>query len=150
ASTAMTPAPVAPPPRTVTDILAILDQAPGTDTQIALRDLADASPPSAGADALADFYLKRGLAAGRIGRAKQELDDLNKAAEYLRQTVSPTLWIYRILAVAEERDGNYFRYLRYLRRSSWSFPYSAYKDADRSYFGDGGGVVWPLTRLAIG
>src|SRR5262245_42291233 len=117
ASTAMRPAPFAPPPRTVTDILAILDQAPGTDTQIALRDLADASPPSAGVDALADFYVERGLAAGRIGRARQELDDLHKATEYFLQTVSPVEWIYRILGQAEERDGNYFRYLRYLRMS---------------------------------
>src|SRR5215470_16361147 len=109
---AMRPAPFAPPPRTVTDILAILDQAPGADTQIALRNLADASPPSARADALVDFYLQRGLAAGRIGRAKQELDDLNKATKYLLQTVAPVDWIYRILALAEERDGNYFRYLR--------------------------------------
>src|SRR5262245_50752268 len=115
ASAAMKDAPFAPPPRTVTDIITILDQQPAADSHIGLRDVADASPPSAGGGALADFYLERGLAAGRIGRAKQELDDLNKATEYRLQTVSPVYWIYRVLALAEERDGNYFRYLRDLR-----------------------------------
>src|SRR2546426_7454766 len=66
ASAAMTHRPLAPPPRTITDLSAILDQQPPADSQIALRDLADASPPSARVDALADFYLERGLAAGRI------------------------------------------------------------------------------------
>src|SRR5262249_44332091 len=86
ASAAMTNAPFVPPPRTVSDVIGILDRQPITDSSVALRDLADASPPSARVDALADFYLERGLAAGRIGRAKQELDDLNKATEYLLQT----------------------------------------------------------------
>jgi CHAT domain-containing protein len=124
-------APIAPPPRTVTEIIGILDRQ-GTDTPIA--HLADASPPSsARVDALADFYVERGLAAGRIGRARQELDDLHKATEYFLQTVSPVEWIYRILALAEERDGNYFRYLRYLgmsMRGPWS--------------------VWQNDQLAIG
>src|SRR5215468_1816802 len=145
---AMRPAPFAPPPRTVTDILAILDQQQGANSQIALRDLADAPPPPAGADALADFYRKRGLAAGRIGRAKQELDDLNKATEYLLQTLSPVYWIYPFLALAEERDGNYFRYLRYLRMSGET-------SALRRYFPGYGGITvgplaWPDTRLALG
>jgi len=43
ASAAMTHTPLAPPPRTITDIIAILDQQPKTDSQIALRDLADAT-----------------------------------------------------------------------------------------------------------
>src|SRR4029453_7253540 len=79
----------------ITDIIAILDQQPRADSKIALRDVANASPPSARVETLADFYLERGLAAGRIGRAKQELDDLNKATEYLLQTLSPVASIYR-------------------------------------------------------
>src|SRR4029453_6501800 len=108
ASGAMKKTPFAPPPRSVSDLTAILAQPQGADSQVALRELADASPPSARVEALADFYLERGLAPGRIGRASQELDDLNKATEYFLQTVSPIKWMYRILALAEERDGNYF------------------------------------------
>jgi CHAT domain-containing protein len=140
ASTAMTHVPFAPPPRTVTDIIGILDQQQGPDSQVALRKLADASPPPGRVEALADFYLERGLAAGRIGRARQELDDLNKATEYFLQTVSPVDWIYRTLALAEERDGNYFRYLRYLRMSMEA----------RIVRGSGGSLLWPNSRLAIG
>jgi tetratricopeptide (TPR) repeat protein len=142
ASAAMTHTPLAPPPRTITDIIAILDQQPRTDSQIALRDVADASPPSARVETLADFYLKRGLAAGRIGRAKQELDDLNKATAYLLQTQSPVESIYRTLALAEERNGNYFRYLRYLRMSREAFTIPRrYGNATEH---------WPNARLAIG
>jgi CHAT domain-containing protein len=117
ASAAMTHTPLAPPPRTITDIIAILDQQPKTDSQIALRDLADASPPSARIDTLADFHRERGLAAGRIGRAKQEIDDLTKSSEYFLQTVSPVSRIYFELALAEERGGNFFRHIRYLQKS---------------------------------
>jgi CHAT domain-containing protein len=131
--------PLAPTPRTATDIIRILDQQPGVNSEIALRDLADESTPSAGTDALADFYLRRGLAAGRIGRAKQELDDLNKATEYLLQTFSPAGLNYRFLALAEERDGNYFRYLRYLTRSREVPP-----------FQPRGLTAWTNARLAIG
>src|SRR5262245_36023222 len=76
ASAAMTNAQFVPPPRTVSDIIGILDRQRGADSPIALRDLADASPPPSRVDVLADFYRERGLAAGRIGRAKQEIDDL--------------------------------------------------------------------------
>jgi tetratricopeptide (TPR) repeat protein len=117
ASAALTHTPLAPTPRTITDIIAILDQQPRTDSQIALRDLADASPPSARVDTLADFYRERGLAAGRIGRAKQEIDDLTKSSEYFLQTVSPVSRIYFELALAEERGGNFFRHIRYLQKS---------------------------------
>src|SRR5262245_59296053 len=138
----MTHTPLAPPPRTITDIIAILDQQPRADSQMALRDLADASPPSARVDTLADFYLERGLAAGRIGRAKQELDDLNKATEYVLQTQSPVESFYRALAVAEERNGNYFRYLRYLPMSG---PRRSNAPRPLSWQG-----WWPNARLAIG
>src|SRR5262245_65275712 len=113
----MTHTPLAPPPRTITDIIAILDQQPRADSQIALRDLADASPPSARVETLADFYRERGLAAGRIGRAKQEIDDLTKASDYFLQTMSPVYRIYFELALAEERGGNFFRHIRYLQKS---------------------------------
>jgi hypothetical protein len=141
ASAAMQDEPFAPPPRTVTDIIAILNQQQGTDTQSGLRDVADASPPSAGAGALADFYLERGLAAGRIGRARQEIDDLNKATEYLLQTVSPVDWNYGVLALAEERGGSYFRYRRYLQMSLEVFTLVRVKNSR-------GPLIWLNANLA--
>src|SRR5215813_4728909 len=113
----MTNAQFVPPPRTVSDIIGILDRQRGADSPIALRDLADASPPPSRVDVLADFYRERGLAAGRIGRAKQEIDDLTKSSEYFLQTVSPVSRIYFELALAEERGGNFFRHIRYLQKS---------------------------------
>src|SRR5262249_62177417 len=56
ASPAARPAPFAPPPPTVTDILAILHQQQGAHSQIALRGLADAPPPPPGAAAPADLF----------------------------------------------------------------------------------------------
>ena len=114
ASAALTYAPVAPPPRTVTEIIGLLDQRQHDDSEGVFRCLAEAAPPSGGVDSLAGFYLERGLAAGRIGCAKQEIDDLTRASEYFLRSVSPVYSIYYSLALAEERGGNFFRHLRYL------------------------------------
>ena len=107
--------PATPPPRPVSDIIGLLDQRQLGDPESALQRVADATPPSAGVDALATFYLERGLAAGRIGRAKQEIDDLTRASEYFSQTVSPVYFVHDRLATAEERGGNIFHHIRYLR-----------------------------------
>src|SRR5262249_43749577 len=58
--------PVTSAPRTVNDIINVLDQRQHDDAENVFRRLAEAAPPSAGVDALAGFYLDRGLAAGRI------------------------------------------------------------------------------------
>ena len=74
-----------PPPRTIKDITAILDQQKLADPEAArqTRDLADQAPPdTTNPGALADFYYRRGLAARDIGRAKQAIADLTQAAEY--------------------------------------------------------------------
>src|SRR4030095_7382267 len=78
-----------PPPRTINDITAILDQQRRTTPDVAARAQADKVPPGTTDPAmLARFYFKRGLAAGEIGRTKQEIDDLTKAWEHVQPGAS--------------------------------------------------------------
>ena len=69
----------APPPRTIKDVRSLL--------RLALdpyRVEGDLSPPSGQTDSatLARFHLARGRAARRMGRIRQAIDDLTRAAEY--------------------------------------------------------------------
>ncbi|MEJ0070852.1 MAG: tetratricopeptide repeat protein [Pseudomonadota bacterium] len=70
-----------PPPRTIKDITAILDQQKPDPAQAAVAQAAaDAEPPNGlSKDNLADFYFRRGTAAGRIGRLIQRRDDMREA-----------------------------------------------------------------------
>src|SRR5437762_3288377 len=71
-----------PPPRTIDDITAILDQQPRANPAAAerARARADAAPPSTDDElTLRGFYYRRGLAASNIGRMQQAIDDLTKA-----------------------------------------------------------------------
>ena len=138
-------APVPPRPRTVTDIIGLLDQRKPDDSESALRRLAEEPPPGARLEDLADFYRQRGLAAGRIGRAKQEIDDLTRASEYLLQTVSPVSSVYWPLALAEERGGNFFHHLQYLRKIYQPDVLHTYTSNDLN----SGRSTWPNALLAI-
>src|SRR3989304_5560146 len=74
-----------PPPRTIEDVTAILDQQKRADPKAAeaARAKADQPPPhTTDPNALVSFYFQRGLAAGVIGRAKQEIEDLTTALSY--------------------------------------------------------------------
>jgi CHAT domain-containing protein len=75
-----------PPPRTIADITAILDQQkPDPGKAEAARRAADSQPDTTLTGVgLAQFYFIRGNAAGDIGRIQQRVDDLSKAAEILR------------------------------------------------------------------
>ena len=88
---AQTPAVFVPPPRTISDITAILDkQKPDPARRAAATAAADAQPPVSGSNAeIAEFYYKRGLAAAEIGRAQQRVDDIKKAYELGRQANLP-------------------------------------------------------------
>ena len=73
-----------PPPRTIDDITAVLEGYKRADVLAAERDraLADAAPPAGlEGSALVEFYEERGMAAGRIGRVRQQIDDHTKAVE---------------------------------------------------------------------
>jgi CHAT domain-containing protein len=76
------------PPRTITDITAILDQQkPDPAKADANRAAADREPPSgAGAAELARFYYTRGLAARELGRTRQLVADLRQAAQLGRES----------------------------------------------------------------
>src|SRR5262245_8484014 len=73
-----------PPPRTVADVTAILEQDRDLDSEVVAeaRALVDQPPPdTSDRETLADFYYQRGLAAGAVS-IPQWIDDLSRAAEY--------------------------------------------------------------------
>ena len=110
-----------PPPRTINDIMAILESQERADPAAAIRarEKADAEPPASSDPAtLADFYFGRGLAAREIGRARQEIDDLTKASQYARSTFSSSLHeILSELANAHLTGGRLSAYLAFKRRA---------------------------------
>lgn len=99
-----------PPPKTINDITAILDQQKRADPTAAKRArvaMQAKSPAGLSGIELGLFYWDRGVAAGEAGRSRQEIADLKMANELLatanadrRQTL---LWK---LALAETFGGN--------------------------------------------
>jgi CHAT domain-containing protein len=103
---------VVPPPRTINDITAILDQQKSDPNKtIALREAADSTPPSGAEGAeLAAFYQRRGLAARDLGRTRQRIDDLRQSWRLARPSVDRDPFLTRYLqnlAAAEEAIGNW-------------------------------------------
>ena len=102
---------IAPPPRRIGDITAILDEYELTDPEHARRDevAADAAVPAGldGAERI-DFLRLRGLAAGRIGRVGQQLSDLAEAVRLALEGHYPdkSRLLYD-LSHAEARSGNW-------------------------------------------
>jgi CHAT domain-containing protein len=78
------PATFVAPPRTITDITAILDSEKPDGAKIAkLNAEADAAVPSNfSAAELANFYYKRGNARSTLGRLSDAIDDAKKALEF--------------------------------------------------------------------
>ena len=106
-----------PPPRTISDITAILDEQPLADPEAAAkaRSAADAEPPP-GIDGIARawFFWRRGVAAGRIGKIGQQLDDLKEAARLPRgANRNYRLDILWNLLSAEQRAGHYADVVRH-------------------------------------
>ena len=113
-----------PPPRTINDITAILDQQKLADPEAAAkaRALADQPLPKTTDPAiLADFYFQRGMAAREIGRAKQEIDDLGKALEWAERaggrSQTPYDEIVFELAAAEVSSGNFSDAITHLQKA---------------------------------
>ncbi len=117
-----------PPPRTINDITAILDQQKLADPEAAAkaRAKADQPPPdTTGAATLANFYYERGLAAREIGRGRQEVEDLKKAAEFAaRGAEASEHEILFELGVAEVYTGSYSRAIEYVRQAVPKVPYN--------------------------
>ena len=120
-STAFSGASFAPPPRTITDIEAMLDQQARTTPEVALRRRADGQPPNTtDRTALARFYFNRGTT-NRDSR--RGIDDLIKALEYWRPGDSLARYdILNELALVELRLGNCSRHLEYRKKAIEAVP----------------------------
>ena len=109
------------PPRTIKDITAILHQQPLADPE-AIKKLQEeaALEPPVGADrkTLAQFYLKRGTAARKIGNTLQRLADLKEAARLSGdnhwETKNQIFWG---LGLAENDAGNIRSSIRNFERA---------------------------------
>jgi Tetratricopeptide repeat len=124
-----------PPPRTIADITAILDQQKRADPDVTARARAqaDAAPPAtANPSELSRFYYQRALSARAIGRSKQEIEDLRQALANVR----PTFKILQDLSKAENRGG-YVR--RAIQSSEQAIALVPYSDRTRT--------MGPLSRL---
>ncbi len=103
------------PPRTITDITAVLDQYkpdPAKAAEAKTRAEAQPAPGLAGGE-LAQFYYRRGLAAGEIGRLPQQVEDLRRAVELGSQGGTDISFMLQQLAHAEYLAGNAASAIRY-------------------------------------
>ena len=102
----------APPPRTISDITAVLDQEKPDATRLAAEKIkADTTPPAglSGAEA-AQFYAERGSGASAIGRADQSVADFGEAVQIIRpiRDTYPDKYneYVNFLASAEQKFGH--------------------------------------------
>lgn len=104
-----------PPPRSISDITAILDQQKRDKPEVVAeaRQRADQPlPDSHDGAALARFYYQRGSAALTIGRSGQAIDDLTLAAQHVAQVPEARALEMQIrwsLYNAEIQAGSYVR-----------------------------------------
>ena len=130
--------PFVPPPRTIHDITAILDQQKLADPEAAARARAKADekpPDTTSAAALANFYSARGLAARDIGRGRQEIEDLKKAAEFAARGAEQSEHeILFELGVAEVYAGSYSRAIEYVRQAIPKVPFNRRGAAIRMHY----------------
>ena len=80
--------PFVPPPRTIDDIVTILEQQQRINPEAVAKAqaLVDAPPPATSdEESLATFFHERAAAARELGRFAQEIDDLSRAAAYARR-----------------------------------------------------------------
>lgn len=98
------PAGFVAPPRTITDITAILDsEKPDLKTIEELKADADSNPTGKESrEDLAQFYFDRGNARAQLGRLADTLTDANKAIEVGRGAVTP-LMMGRLIALAAQQ-----------------------------------------------
>lgn len=110
-----------PPPRSIHDITAILDEQKLDNPEAAAhaRARADQPPPKAADPAtLAEFYYQRGLAAREIGRTRQEMEDVAQAAHLSRRPE-----ILSELGRAYLVGGNLSRALEHFRQAIQQIPH---------------------------
>ena len=107
--------PYSPPPRSVDDVLAVLEQYKPDPAAIekARRTAAQEPPSNASPRELSIFFHKRGRAALELGNLAQEISDYRKALDYDPPNqaveaggVGAKVWILQDLAIAERDSGN--------------------------------------------
>ena len=98
----------APPPRSVADVLAILDQQkPDPDKVNRLRELVAKQPPDPNDKVLSRrFYLERGDAAVQLGLLKQAIADLRHALDLLPAGDYERFSVHVQILAAELQAGN--------------------------------------------
>jgi CHAT domain-containing protein len=98
----------APPPRSIADVLAVLDQQKPDPQQVDRLRAEVAKQPPATSDPidLRNFYMRRGLAANELGMVAQALPDFRKALEYMPPGDVQLWYVYSQIAQAEFRAGN--------------------------------------------
>lgn len=103
---------VAPPPRGIQDVTAVLSQNfPDPKAVAELEAVADSPPPATTSKtAWIRYYYKRGVAAEKLGRQAQYLDDMRAAARWIGDATGKTPLTMNVmtrLAVAEVFHNNY-------------------------------------------
>ncbi|HUA51202.1 MAG TPA: tetratricopeptide repeat protein, partial [Candidatus Sulfotelmatobacter sp.] len=103
------------PPRTVSDITGVLGAyKPDPQKAAAAKAAADEQPPAGQSVAeLAEFYYRRGNAAGQVGRVTQRVDDLRQALALAEKAGSERSRILEQLAQAEFQSSNVANAIRY-------------------------------------
>ncbi len=118
-----------PPPRTVEDVIKLLNQPGSFNDRITARmtKKANAEPPKTdNPKKLAEFYRDRGVSAREIGRSNQELKDARLALFYARKAkdMIPKGFSYLLTnaGVAEVRLGNFKKGQEYFKEGITVYP----------------------------
>lgn len=112
------------PPRSINDITRMLsDHKQHDDLVNKLITMADAlAPDTTERKPLFDFYWKRGLAAGELGRVQQQISDLQIAISNGQSATPEYARALRNLAFAEVQGGNFLSALRNVNDSIRHIP----------------------------
>jgi CHAT domain-containing protein len=114
----------APPPRSIDDVLAVLEQYHPDAAELAgARRRASSEPPATeDRNVLAAFYHSRAIAEGRLGYVSRQIEDLRRAAEFAKGNMDMRAGenarpgaehhILSQLAYAELNAGNYLNAVR--------------------------------------
>jgi CHAT domain-containing protein len=107
-ATAPGAAPESAAPRSIADVVKVLDfYKPDPALAAKARETAAAQPPdSTDRLVMLKFYVERARAAAKIGNNTQQIADLRKAREYMVRSDQDSLFALRELATAENIGGN--------------------------------------------
>jgi CHAT domain-containing protein len=120
-----------PPPRSVADVLAVLDQyKPDPEKVNRLKaEVAKQPPQTSDRVDLFRFYLSRGDAAGQLGMVTQQLADLKKARELIPAGDSQLWGIYAQIGSAEMQAGDFATAMKMWNEAPSNAPLAGQKVA---------------------